>query len=305
MSVSAQMASPLAKDLFAKAIGESGGALSSAVLSAPPREQAERTNAAWAERVFGTSKLFYLRNLTVDELMKAVTARNSPGFGPLIDGYFMPDSVANIYADGRQAHIPLLAGWNANESRTLTPPTADSFTVEAHTRFGSDALNFLAVYPATTDDEAVRSANDFEGDRFIAFSTWAWIEAHTRTGNAPVYRYFFALPSPGDRNHPISMGAFHSDDIEYVFGALDSRAQMAIRPEDRALSDLMQQYWTNFAKTGDPNAPGLPRWPVYSPASNWQVMRLDASPATAPDTLRPRYLFLDGIWGSGAGKATP
>jgi para-nitrobenzyl esterase len=64
----------------------------------------------------------------------------------------------------------------------------------------------------------------------------------------------------------------------------------------------MQQYWTNFAKTGDPNAPGLPQWPVYSPADDYQVMHLDAHPAARPDTLRPRYLFLDSIWGSTTSK---
>jgi para-nitrobenzyl esterase len=98
------------------------------------------------------------------------------------------------------------------------------------------------------------------------------------------------------------MGAFHSDDIEYVFGALDSRPEMAVRPEDRVLSELMGQYWTNFAKTGDPNGPGLPKWPVYNAADNYQVMHLDATPEAKPDTLRPRYLFLDSVWGSTAAK---
>jgi para-nitrobenzyl esterase len=302
MSVSAQMASPIAKDLFAKAIGESGGALYNPSYSVPLREQAERADAAWAERVFGTGKLFYLRNLTVEELTKAATARNVPRFGPDIDGYFMPDSVADIYAAGRQARIPQVAGWNANESRTNLPATADSLTVQAHTEFGPAAPGFLAAYPASSDAEAQASANDFAGDRSIAFGTWTWIEAQARTGAAPVYRYFFALPSPGDRNHAISMGAFHSDDIEYVFGTLDSRPEMAVRPEDRALSDLMQQYWTNFAKTGDPNGPSLPKWPTYNAAGNWEVMRLDATSAAAPDTLRPRYLLLDSIWGSSAAK---
>jgi para-nitrobenzyl esterase len=116
----------------------------------------------------------------------------------------------------------------------------------------------------------------------------------------PLYRYYFSLRPTGSRFHPASEGAFHSDEIEYVFGTLESRPGMAIRPEDRALSALMQQYWTNFAKskTGDPNAPGLPKWPTYSPATNWQVMRLDASPEAKPDTLRSRYLFLDSKWGA-------
>jgi para-nitrobenzyl esterase len=309
-SVSAQMASPLAKDLFNKAIGESGAAFWSAVLSFPPRETVEKTDAAWADRVFGSDRLFNLRALTVDELTKAAMTKGAPRFTPDIDGYFLPRPVPDIFASGQQAHIPLMAGWNADEAHATGNPTAASFTGQARSEFGSDAASFLAVYPATTDAEALRSANDLAGDRFIAFSTWQWLEAQTRTGQAPVYRYFFALGSPGDRYHPASAGTFHSDDIEYVFGTLDSRPEMKIRPEDRRLSGQMQTYWVNFARTGDPNgspaaAPGatpLPKWPAYSPASGDQVMRLDATPAAAPDPMRGRYLFLDSEWGKAAGN---
>jgi para-nitrobenzyl esterase len=301
-SVSTLMASPISKGLFAKAIGQSGATLGNYNL--PSREDAEQRNTAWADRTFGSSKLFYLRSLTSDDILKAATSRTSPAprFGPTVDGYILPEPVSDIYAEGKQAHIPLLAGWVANEQHLTTPPTADSFTVQAHTGFGPDALKFLAVYPASTDAEAAASANALAGDQSIALSTWEWIEAQTKSGGAPVYRYFFDLPSPGDRNHSIALGAFHSDDIEYVFGALDSRPRMAIRPEDRALSELMQQYWTNFARTGDPNAPGLPQWPTYNAATNYQVMHLDATPTAQPDPLRPRYLFLDTIWGSPANR---
>ena len=140
-------------------------------------------------------------------------------------------------------------------------------------------------------------ANDYSGDNFIAYSTWRWLEAHVESGRAPVYRYFLDLPSPGDRNHPVAAGAFHSDDIEYVFGTLDSRPGMKQRPEDTRLSELMGTYWTNFAKTGDPNGPGLPRWPTYSGTGNWQVMHLNPTPEARPDRLRNRYLFLDSVWG--------
>ena len=303
-SVSALIASPIAKGLISKAIGESGAIFSSFSMTLPTRQQAEQADAAWAERAFGSSRLFYLRSLTADELLEKAMARSgpTPRFGPDIDGLFLPDSVANIYAAGQQAHIPVLGGWNANESRANGNTTAASFTAQAQQEFGADADAFLAVYPAASDAEAQQSANDYAGDRFIAFSTWAWLEAQVRTGNAPVYRYFFALGSPGDRNHPSSMGAFHSDEIEYVFGALDSRPEMALRPEDRALSEQMMQYWTNFAKTGDPNGAGLPRWPVYNAAGGWQVLHLDATPASKPDALRSRDLFLDRQWGRAAAK---
>ena len=147
MSVSALMASPVSKDLFAKAIGQSGAEFPGSGRTMPTLEQAEQANTAWADRAFGSSKLFYLRQLPAKEILAAAmsTTNPAPRFGPIIDGFFLPDTVAHIFADGKQAHIPLLAGWVANEDRPRTPPTADSFTVQAHIEFGPDALKFLAA----------------------------------------------------------------------------------------------------------------------------------------------------------------
>jgi len=309
ISVSAQMASPLARGLFAKAIGESGGALGGPGLTAPPREPIEQRNVAFAQTAFNTSTLADLRKLSADDILHAVTAKTTPPpprFGPDVDGYFLPDSVANIYTAGNQAHVPLLAGWNADEARdqvimAKTKPTAASFAATAQTNFGDNAQKFLAVYPATTDAEALASAGDYAGDHFIDYSTWRWLEAQVATGNAPVFRYRLDLGSPGDKYHLAILGAFHSDDIEYVFGTLDSRPEAVWRPEDRRLSEQIGAYWTNFARTGDPNGPGLPHWPTYDAAGNegtqWQVMHLDATSEAKPDTQRDRYLFLDSIWG--------
>ena len=132
---------------------------------------------------------------------------------------------------------------------------------------------------------------------FLVYSTWAWLEAQVKTGGAPVYRYLFAQPSPGDPFHAAADGAFHSDEIEYVFGNLDSRKGAAFKPEDYKLSDLIQTFWTNFAKTGDPNGSGAPHWPAYDAGGNWQVMRLSPDPGAAPDPHRERYLFLQQVWG--------
>jgi para-nitrobenzyl esterase len=303
ISVSAQMASPLARDLFAKAIGESGGALYGSGPSTPTRELAERRNVAFSQTAFRTSTLANLRKLSADDILKAATAKTTPPpprFWPDLDGYFLPDSVPSIYAAGNQAHVPLLAGWNADEARDRatmgkTKPTAASFAATAQADFGDNAQKFLALYPATTDAEALVSAGDYAGDRFIDYSTWRWLEAQVATGNAPVYRYRLDLGSPGDKNHKAILGAFHSDDIEYVFGTLDSRAEAVWRPEDRKLSDQIGAYWTNFARTGNPNGTGLPDWPIYKP-EQWQVMHLDANSEAKPDAQRDRYLFLDTIW---------
>ena len=308
-SVSAQMASPLSKDLISKAIGESGAAFYSSGLSFEGREEREQRDAKFAETDLHASTLAELRKLSVDDILKAVEAKTTPPpprFGPDVDGWFLPDSVPNIYAAGKQAHVPLLAGWNKDEVRAavlMANPkvTADTFKAQAKTEFGENADKFLAVYPATNDEEALASAGDFVSDRFIAFSTWRWLEAQVKTGDAPVYRYRFDLGSPGDKFHPAAAGAFHSDDIEYVFGTLDSRQQITVRPEDRKLSDEIQTYWTNFARTGDPNGggstPDLPKWPTYNASSGWMVMHLDATSEAKPDTQRDRYLFLDSVWG--------
>jgi para-nitrobenzyl esterase len=304
-AVSSQMASPLARGLFTKAIGESGAAFYSGDLPYQSREEIEQRNVAFAQSAFNTSSLADLRKLSVETILQAVTAKTTPPpprFGPAVDGYFLPDSVPNIYAAGNQAHVPLLAGWNADEARgavilAKVQPTVESFTTTAQTDFGDNAQKFLAVYPATTDAEAMASAGDFASDHFIAFSTWRWLEAQVDTGKSPVYRYRFDLGSPGDKFHPAIIGAFHSDDIEYVFDTLDSREGAIWRPEDRKLSEQIGAYWTNFARNGDPNDGDLPKWPTYNAADQWQVMHLDANLAARPDTHRDRYLFLDEVWG--------
>jgi para-nitrobenzyl esterase len=302
-AVSALMASPLTRNLISKAIGESGGAFSSSGLAFESREINEQRNVAFAESAFHTSKLADLRKLSADEILRAATDRSAkpPHFGPDVDGYFLPKSVPAIFAAGEQAHIPLLAGWNADEVRigvlnAKPQMTAELFKAQVDREFNSDVAAFLTVYPASTDEEALQSAGDYASDRFIAYSTWRWIEAQVQTGNSPVYRYRFDLGSPGDKNHLALAGAFHSDEIEYVFSALDSRPMANWRPEDRKLSDLLGAYWTNFARTGDPNAPGLPIWPIYNAQNNWQVMHLDAESQARPDAQRNRYVFLDSVW---------
>ena len=295
----------MSKDLISKAIGESGGAFFSGGLSFDPLAATEAKGAAFATDRLHASTLAELRKMPAADVLAAATVKSTPAvprFGPNVDGYFLPESVPAIYAAGKQAHVPLLAGWNADEGRgavlsAKTKPTAESFAKQAEKDFGADAPKFLAVYGGKTDAEAQTSAGDFGGDRFIAYSTWRWLEAQVGTGGAPVYRYFFELGSPGDKNHPAAMGAFHSDEIEYVFGALDSRPEAVWRPEDRKLSDLMGAYWTNFARTGDPSGPGLPAWPKYEAADGWQTMHLAATSGAQADMHRDRYVFLDGVWG--------
>jgi para-nitrobenzyl esterase len=302
-AVSAQMASPLTKGLFAHAIGESGGAFASKELAFPPLEDAEKATEDYLQRAGSEPSLAALRAKSSEEILNLATRKGmgkSP-FEPDTDGYFLPQSVAAIFAAGNQAHVPLLAGWNRDEDSgdVLKHPergTVEGLRATAVKEFGPRAEEFLKVYHANDDAEALRAAEDFAGDRFLVFSTWAWLEAQVKTGGAPVYRYLFAQPSPGDPFHAAADGAFHSDEIEYVFGNLDSRKGAKFTPEDYKLSDLMQTFWTNFAKSGNPNGGDAPHWPAYDAAGNWQVMRLSADPGAAPDPHRDRYLFLQQVW---------
>lgn len=313
-SVSAQMASPLSKGLISKAIGESGGAFST-TLAFPPLEDAARTDETFANKIFKTRTLASLRALNADQVLEGASRRDAgvPRFVPDIDGYFLPDSVPAIYAAGKQAKVPLLAGWNKDEGTgsvlaAAQKPTVESLKAMASQIFGARAEDALKVYSAKNDEEALRVAEDYAGDTFIAYSTWAWLEAQVRTGDAPVFRYHFDREAPSDNNHPTGSGAFHSDDIEYVFGNLDLRPGAAWKPEDYQLSKLMQTYWTNFAKNGDPagkaagttDAPAsVPAWPRYDAAGQWQVMHLDVDAVARPDEHRDRYLFLQSLGAAG------
>ena len=296
-SVSAQMASPLAKDTLAHAIGESGAAFSTInPLPFPTAAVAESRGEAFARDTLGKTSLTDLRAIPATDLVKAVEAQKPPNvtrFGPDVDGLFLPESVPAIYAAGKQAHIPLLAGWNRDEGGPPNPTvTLETYKTTAQTTWGSNADAFLKAYSADTDEQAQRSAADYARDRFIADSTFEWIEAQVATGDAPVYRFRFDQPNPGDRYHPKSAGVFHSSEIEYVFGNLAVRPDAPFTPEDHKLSEEMQDYWVNFAKTGNPNGPGLPQWPAYNQSGDWQVMHFDATPAASPDDTRSRYLFL-------------
>jgi para-nitrobenzyl esterase len=299
-SVSAQMASPLGKGLFEKAIGESGGAFSRTGLSFAPLSVREEKDSKLAKAALGVSTLAELRDIPAQKLLDAFSKPGPEGifaFGPNVDGYFLPESVPAIFAAGKQNDVPLLAGWNHDEGSfevAEQKPTAESFKAEAKKEFGDKADEFLALYPHATDAEAFRSAEDFAGDQFIVWATWKWISAQVATGKQPIYRYRFDLGQP----NPLTgqRVAFHSSEIDYVFGQLDARPNVIWSPEDWYLSRQIQGYWANFARTGDPDGQGLAQWPAYSASDGWQVMHLDNPCQAHKDDLHDRYLFLDKAW---------
>jgi para-nitrobenzyl esterase len=298
LSVSALMASPLADGLFQRAIGESG-AFFGATLPAKQLAVAELAGVEFAKSL-GAQSVEALRAKTADEILQASAKPQPFRVSPDIDGYFLTAPISLSYQNGNQSHVPLLAGWNADEGSyqgifEKDMPTAKNFAKRVRALYGKKAEAVLGLYPAATDDEAKRSAADLAGDRFIAYATWKWIELHKATGESPVFRYEFDQAPPmaaGDKGE--SRGAYHSAEIEFVFETLPSK-DLPWRPQDTKLSDLMSTYWTNFAKTGDPNGEGLPKWPAYGADSHFQVMHLSGNSAPAGDAHRARYELLDSL----------
>jgi para-nitrobenzyl esterase len=293
ISVSALMASPLSRNLVAGAIGESGSMIGPP-LPAVPLAEGEKNGLTFAAGLEAPT-LAALRALSAEKLLEAAAKPDIPRFAPTVDGYFLPKLLVEIFAAGKQARVPLLAGWNSAElpaSYLLGPnePTPEIYATAIKKLYGKRTHQVMKLYPGSTSEEVLQSATALASDRFIAYGTWKWMDLHGKTGGTPVFRYLYSRPRPG------GLGASHSAEIEYAMGNLATNKAVAWTPDDYRVSEIFQGYFANFVKTGDPNGPGLPHWPAANSGGTVQVMHIDVKTRVEAEHARERYLFLDRIY---------
>ena len=299
-SVSALVASPLAKGLFHRAIGESGSVFNSS-REFMPLAASEGTNVHFAQDALGTSSLAALRSKPAADVLNAALQHKDARFSMIVDGYFLPESPFAIYSAGKQSHVPLLAGFNADEgsSRAIfgkEEPTPANLAAQLRDSFQGRAKEAIALYPAATEEQAKRAAEELSRDKGVGYAMWKWLQLQSSTAHVATFHYEFdrARPLPPGSSGDLTPRAYHSAEIEYVFSVLPHSAN-PWPPEDRKIAELMSTYWANFAKTGDPNGPGLPKWPAYNSGDTFEVMHFGSDSKAAPDDHQARYAFLDSL----------
>jgi len=300
MSVSAHMASPLSRDLIAGAIGQSGALI--APLRPQPRSEAERQGQALM-RDLGVDSLAELRALPAQTLLDAVAeAGEGVRFAPSLDGWFLPEPPAQVFARGEQAQVPLLVGDNSQEGHYSwilgdAQPSPENYRAALKDIFGDQTERALELYPGDNPEQVKRSATALASDRFISHASWRWMDLHRRTAEAPVYFYYYDHPRPAKRDpepgETPDEGAVHSAEIEYALGNLHGNPVFAWTQADREVSELMQSYFARFIKTGNPNGPVLPNWPAVAEVDGGLLRQtISEAPGTRVDGGAERHRFL-------------
>jgi para-nitrobenzyl esterase len=314
------LASPLAHGLFDKAIGESLG-----IYSEPELRKADHglpAAEAIGTRIEADLHARDLQALRTMDATKLDVAALRAGYHPTgtIDGWALPRQLVDTYDRKEEAHVPVLMGFNAGEIETLPgflPPLPSSSAIyvrEIRRRYGGLAAEFLRLYPATDVRSSMMAA---ERDAIFGWGAERIVRDEAALGE-PAYLYYFDHGYPAARAR--GLHAFHASEIPFVFGRIGAGAPKlanwprAQGPAEEALSNAMIDYWTSFARTGAPEAPGEPDWPRFAPGKRY--MHFAHRPEVARDLMPGMYQLNEEVmerrraagdqpWGPDVGVAAP
>lgn len=297
LSVMYLMVAPDARGLFSKAIAESAYMISTPELKHDSHGHPSAESAGVdIMKKLGAAGLAQLRAMDPGALTNAAAAS---GFGPFgaVDGKVLPMQLVEAFDRGEQARVPLLAGFNSGEIRSLrylappVPATAAAYERAIRERYADLADAFLKLYPSSSLEESVLATTR---DALYGWTAERLAIKQTQIGQ-PAYLYFF------DHGYPATDAAglhgFHASELPYVFGAMDRLSpnwpKPPATPEETALSDAMIGYWTSFARTGEPRAARAPDWRAYG--SSGAFMDFKATPQMSQDLLPGMYAFVEQV----------
>jgi para-nitrobenzyl esterase len=297
IAVSMLSASPAAKGLFHRAISESGGSF------APIRSGNEAGQNVPSLKLAETNGKSFLDGLGATDIkaaraLSAQQIQNSTGielgrFWPVADGHVLPGDQYELYQSGRFNDTPVLIGTNSDEGALFVrgAVTPASFEQQIRAGYGPHADAILGAYPHATDKEAFKASKDLFRESFFGWHTWAWARLQSQKGKSKAFVYYFDRRTPETPD-----GSNHASEISFVFANPTRFFSGPPAPGDTAISNLLQSFWVNFARSGDPNGPGLPAWPAFT-TTEQKTMFFDSDSSARPIPNMEKLKALDGYYG--------
>jgi len=300
MAIGSLVSSPETKGLFQRAIGQSGSWMGLGPAPAMnTRARAEEAGKGLADAA-GVSTAEQLRAMPAAD----VTAKLRSGAGMIVDGWIIPEDPSNVFAAGKQNPVDVLVGSNRDDL-SFGPPrptTPEQFEQGAAPRWGALADQYLKLYPHATTEEATKSQADSSNDG--AFWHMRLFADNQKKLGKQAWLFFFAQNPPAPSGQP-PFPAAHASELPYVFNNLGKAPLFpdpsdpvlaAASAPDKKVADEMSSYWVNFARSGNPNGSGLPKWQEHKVGDSDRAIILDANPSSEKLPAKARLELYDKLY---------